>query len=139
MGSLKTALIGFVLCLGGLHIATANAQYAQCNALLENQLGRPQQTFTGNGYDLREACDDALKQCQSELQWRQYRGDYGSYRCNLPQVGPTPIPGPIPNPYPYPGRATCEAALKTQHGGIIQNFYGEGVDRREACHQARYQ
>ncbi|HAZ13551.1 MAG: hypothetical protein A2X86_13550 [Bdellovibrionales bacterium GWA2_49_15] len=141
MGSLKTALFGFVLCLAGLEISAAHAQYAQCTALLENQLGRSQQTFTGNGYDLREACDDALKQCQSEIQWRSYRGDYGSYRCNLPQVGPTPIPGPIPNPnpYPYPGRASCEAALKTQYGSVVQNFYGQGADRREACHQARYQ
>jgi len=139
---MKTKLMLSVFFLSLMGFSGAS-QAHECTAQLENSLGRPLESFTGQGWDEHSACDEAYRHCSEAMQWYQYRGDYHDhYRCNVRTGHYTPAPTPTPYP-PYPpypgpgGNTTCEASLRTQNGALLQIFYGQSYERGEACHEAR--
>lgn len=97
-------------------------------------------------YSEQEACSNALRTCYTDLTRRQNNSRYYNAYCEIDRHRrPTPLPLPTPAPTPYPGDVTrtCQAALLSNNGEVIQvlisSVSGNQNDRnigREACDQA---
>lgn len=97
-------------------------------------------------YSEQEACSNALRTCYTDLTRRQNNSRYYNAYCEIDhRRRPPPGPRPTPNPTPYPGAVTrtCQAALLSNNGEVIQvlssSVTGNQDDRnigREACDQA---
>ncbi len=106
-------------------------------------------------YTEQEACSNALRTCYTDLRRRQNNSRYYNAYCEIdrnrrpvpprPNPTPTPSPWPTPDPDPTPGTVTrtCQSALLSDTGDVIQVFTasltGNSSDRslgREACDTA---
>lgn len=93
--------------------AQALADNYSCQADLVTRHGEVVSSSIGDGFSRRQACQNALNQCQDDLITFQQQGLYRYARCLINDGGPgwpvppgpvTPVPpGPFPpNPGPFP-------------------------------------
>lgn len=78
-----------------------------CQADLVVRGGQIISSSIGDGFSQRQACQNAMNQCQSDLDTLQQQGQYRYAACRINYgngpVTPVPGPGPFPpNPGPFP-------------------------------------
>jgi hypothetical protein len=91
------------LAIGGAFSSQAFADQS-CRADLVTRNGQVVSSSIGDGFTLRQACQNALSQCQDDLDLFQSQGRYPRARCVVADTdGPVfPVPPVPPGPGPFP-------------------------------------
>lgn len=112
----------------GVAFASTSAMAEYCSYELQGQRGMVFDRFTEYGYDRYDACQNAQRECE-RAQYRRQRDGMRPGMCVRS--------GSNPGPTPRPGRFTCTAELHRGNGSILRTFVGRGMDRGQACKDAR--
>jgi len=96
-------LIGSAIVVGAALSSQAFADNYSCQADLVLRNGQVITSSTGDGFTKRQACQNALNQCQDDLDSFQQQGRYRGAACRLGYDDGPVYPGPFPpNPGPFP-------------------------------------
>ena len=122
---MKFTLLTFIIAIFTITPTLAEHRYQQCTAGMETRRGNIIQRFMASGQDRYQACQNARRRCQRELNYRQREGRNPYARCiTLDSRRPR-----------Y--EVSCRASMHTRRGNLIQSFTGRGHDRASACQSAR--
>lgn len=121
--------------------------YDTCVAELETAEGRFVQQFFAEGRDLKEACRNALRECNREKLLLERNNVYRNLRCETGRGGtrpPVPNPTPIPTPRPsnydvLTGDQVIPDSYSQGYANVIALFPNEVVTRGNfSSSNARY-
>lgn len=123
------SVIALVITMAGY---SSEASANNCTALMKNQNGRTVDTFNAWGYDRREACQQAKRQCERAI-WNGHRYPGARLRCEIAQRG---------GGYGQQVTRRCSTSLIGPRGRTIQYFQAQAHGQRrtgvkqQACRKA---
>lgn len=126
------ALISVLALVVSMAAFSTEASANNCTALMKNQRGQTVQTFNGWGYDNRDACQQAKRQCERAIfNGNRYPG--ARLRCEIARYG---------GGYGQQVTRRCSTSLVGMRGRTIQYFQAKargplrsGV-KTQACRKA---
>lgn len=126
------ALISVIALVMTMAAYSAEAQANSCTVLMKNQRGLTVQTFNSWGYDRRDACQQAKRQCERAI-WNGNRHPGARLRCEVAQYG---------GGYGQQVTRRCSTQLIGPRGRTIQHFTGRATGqvrtgvKAKACRNA---